>query len=100
AHPGNDIALTPATADPRLHAIVDSQPLIQGHAGAGVPLVRPPYGHHDLLVDREIQAQGMLEVLWSVDSRDGEGGTTGPEVLQNVENGLGPGSIVLFHEKR
>ena len=99
-HTWNHIDLTTATVDQLQHEVVDSQQLLQDHSGASVRLFRPPYGHHDLLVDREIQAQGMLEVLWSVDSRDGEGGTTGPEVLQNVENGLGPGSIVLFHENR
>jgi peptidoglycan/xylan/chitin deacetylase (PgdA/CDA1 family) len=99
-HTWDHIDLTTATADELQHEVVDSQQLIEQHSGADVRLFRPPYGRHDLLVDREIQAQGMVEVLWSVDSQDGETGTSGPDVLQNVEDGLRPGAIVLMHENR
>ena len=52
-------------------------------------------------VDDELRAArlGMLEVLWSIDSRDSEGATW-TEMLRNVKAELRPGSIVLFHENR
>ena len=38
-----------------------------------VQLFRPPYGAHDRAVDETARTLGLLEVLWSVDSRDSEG---------------------------
>jgi len=99
-HTWDHVDLTSATEDELQHEVVDSQQLIEEHSGVAVRLFRPPYGRRDLLVDREIQAQEMVEVLWSVDSQDGENGTSGAEVLQNVEDGLRPGAIVLMHENR
>ena len=99
-HTYDHIDLIGATQQQLDHEIVDSQQVIQQHSGADVRLFRPPYGHHDIIVDHEVQAQGMLEVMWSVDSRDGVTGTTDTQVLQNVEQGLRPGAIVLMHENR
>jgi len=62
-------------------------------------LFRPPYGAHNASADRQARALGMLQVLWSIDSRDSEGadwrGIT-KRVLSNVRSG----SIVLLHENR
>ena len=82
------------------HQVVDARNLIREHARTQVRLFRPPYGHHDPTVDRAVQAAGMLEVLWTVDSLDGANGVTAPEVLRNVTAGLRPGAIVLLHENR
>jgi peptidoglycan/xylan/chitin deacetylase (PgdA/CDA1 family) len=62
-----------------------------------VQLFRPPYGAHDRAVDETARTLGLLEVLWSVDSRDSEGAPAS-RVASNVERGLRPGSIVLLHE--
>jgi peptidoglycan/xylan/chitin deacetylase (PgdA/CDA1 family) len=82
------------------HQVVDAKALIEQHAGTGVRLFRPPYGHHDPVVDHAVQRAGMLEVLWTVDSQDGANGVTAPQVLANVVAGLRPGAIVLLHENR
>jgi peptidoglycan-N-acetylglucosamine deacetylase len=68
-------------------------------SGADVMLFRPPYGAHSPAVDDEARRLGMLEVLWSIDSRDSEGATW-DEMLRSVEGKLRPGAIVLFHENR
>jgi peptidoglycan/xylan/chitin deacetylase (PgdA/CDA1 family) len=99
-HTYDHIDLVGATRDVLDHQIVDSQRLIEEHAGTDVRLFRPPYGHRDATLDREVQAAGMLEVLWSVDSQDGLTGATAPTVLENVRDGLRPGAIVLLHENR
>ena len=39
----------------------------------------------------------MLQVLWSVDSRDSDGATLA-QIERNVLQGLRPGAIVLLHE--
>lgn len=69
-------------------------------AGHGpVVLFRPPYGAHDATVDATARRLGMLEVLWSIDSRDSEGADW-RRMLATVEGSLRPGDIVLFHENR
>jgi peptidoglycan/xylan/chitin deacetylase (PgdA/CDA1 family) len=64
-----------------------------------VLLFRPPGGFHDADVDALINAHGMLEVMWSVDTRDSAGATT-RDVLRNAIEGLKPGAIILMHENR
>jgi peptidoglycan/xylan/chitin deacetylase (PgdA/CDA1 family) len=64
-----------------------------------VVLFRPPGGFHDGDVDQLIAAYGLLEVMWSTDSRDSAGATT-REVFRNAVEGLKPGAIILLHENR
>jgi peptidoglycan/xylan/chitin deacetylase (PgdA/CDA1 family) len=99
-HTYNHHEMVGASQDVLQHEVIDSKRLIEEHSGTQVRLFRPPYGHHDALLDNEVQAAGMLEVLWNVDSRDGVTGTTGGTVLTNVLDGLRPGAIVLMHENR
>ena len=65
--------------------------------GRRVILFRPPYGERTRAVDRASHGLHMLEVLWSVDSRDSDGATLG-QIERNVLQGLRPGAIVLLHE--
>jgi peptidoglycan/xylan/chitin deacetylase (PgdA/CDA1 family) len=71
---------------------------------AGVPILlfRPPYGARTRAIDREVQRQGMVEVLWDVDS--GDSNVLAPQdyaaIARNVLRAIRPGSIVLFHENR
>jgi peptidoglycan/xylan/chitin deacetylase (PgdA/CDA1 family) len=76
-----------------------TQRALERDSGAPVRLFRPPYGVHDMTVDDEARALGMLEVLWTVDSRDSEGATW-RHIYANVRAGLRPGAIVLMHENR
>src|SRR5947199_7469979 len=41
----------------------------------------------------------MLEVIWTMDSRDSLGAEWNG-IIENVEAGLHPGSIILMHENR
>lgn len=71
--------------------------LIAHVTGEPVVLFRPPYEGRAQAIDREIDALGMLQVLWNVDSRD----SLGADYLgieQHVIAGLKPGSIILMHE--
>lgn len=62
-----------------------------------LPFLRPPYGRWNKKVKAVCQRLNCHIILWNVDSRDWEGGSA-EEVLAKVVDGLGPGSIVLFHE--
>jgi peptidoglycan-N-acetylglucosamine deacetylase len=71
-------------------------------AGPPVDLFRPPFGAHTAAVDAEVQREGMVEVLWDVDSRDSQ--VSPPQdfhaISANVRRHVRPGSIVLMHENR
>jgi len=64
-----------------------------------VRLFRPPYGRRSAAVDRTARSLGLLEVLWSVDSRDSLGADW-LGIAKNVKAGLRPGAIILLHENR
>ena len=71
-------------------------------AGPPVDLFRPPYEGRTPAIDREVARQGMLEILWTVDSKDSQ--VSPPQsyrqISATVRRALRPGAIVLFHENR
>jgi peptidoglycan/xylan/chitin deacetylase (PgdA/CDA1 family) len=77
--------------------IADARDAISATAGIPVSLFRPPYGARNARVDAQARAQGLLEVLWDVDTRDSERATSAT-ILANARRGLRGGSIVLMHE--
>jgi peptidoglycan/xylan/chitin deacetylase (PgdA/CDA1 family) len=80
--------------------IARTQQALARATGAPVQLFRPPYGFHDVAVDREVRRLGMLEVLWSLDSRDSypPPGASADEIVRTLARSLRSGSIVLMHE--
>jgi peptidoglycan/xylan/chitin deacetylase (PgdA/CDA1 family) len=98
-HSFDHVSLTGATQETLEHQVGDARDAIAEAAGGPVTLFRPPLGARDASVDASVEAHGMLQVLWSVDSLDSRGATT-VEVLANVTESIRPGSIVLLHENR
>jgi peptidoglycan/xylan/chitin deacetylase (PgdA/CDA1 family) len=82
--------------------IMGGRDAIDAAAKTTVRLFRPPYGAHDPFVDRQVKRDGMLEVLWSIDS--GDSNPFHPQsyvaITRTVERWIRPGSIVLFHDGR
>jgi peptidoglycan/xylan/chitin deacetylase (PgdA/CDA1 family) len=70
---------------------------IEAQTGQLVDLFRPPYGATSPAIAATARHLGLLEILWSVDSRDSLGADW-TRVIQNVEAGLHPGAIILMHE--
>lgn len=69
-----------------------------GRANGGeVSLFRPPYGARSPKVLRVARRMGLLEVLWSIDSRDWQFRRQ-RKVRAILEDGLRPGAIILMHE--
>jgi peptidoglycan/xylan/chitin deacetylase (PgdA/CDA1 family) len=64
-----------------------------------VDLFRPPYGAHDRAIDAEARRLGMLEALWSVDSRDSLGAPW-YRIAATVDRDARPGAVILLHENR
>jgi peptidoglycan/xylan/chitin deacetylase (PgdA/CDA1 family) len=60
---------------------------------------RPPYGAFNPEITDIANRMGMVEILWSVDSRDSEGANF-QQIANNVKDGLRPGAIILMHENR
>ena len=79
--------------------IAGAKRAIERSSGAPVFLFRPPYGARDAAIDGLVGSLGLLEVLWTVDSRDSLGASYA-QIEHNVIAGLHPGAIILMHENR
>jgi peptidoglycan-N-acetylglucosamine deacetylase len=73
--------------------------LIERDSGQSVDLFRPPYGAQDRAVNRIASRLGLLDIMWSIDSRDSLGANWAG-IIKNVESDLRPGAIILMHENR
>jgi peptidoglycan/xylan/chitin deacetylase (PgdA/CDA1 family) len=80
--------------------IARTQDALERVTGTAVRLFRPPYGFRDPTVDHQARRLGMLDVLWSLDSRDSypSPGASAAEIIGTLARSLRPGSIVLMHE--
>lgn len=64
-----------------------------------IHLFRPPYGGLSPAVEATARKLHMVDVLWSIDSRDWAGAKWN-QIAANVLREVRPGSIVLMHENR
>jgi peptidoglycan/xylan/chitin deacetylase (PgdA/CDA1 family) len=91
------LPLSAATAE-----IAGGRAAAERAAGPPVDLFRPPYGAHTRAIDAEVRREGMVEILWDVDSEDSL--VSPPQdfhaISANVRRSIRPGSIVLMHENR
>lgn len=65
--------------------------------GIHAPLLRPPYGDTNASVRQRIEAKGMLQTMWSVDTLDWQAGATTDSIVakaMTVKNG----GIILMHD--
>ncbi|WP_052274166.1 polysaccharide deacetylase family protein [Arthrobacter sp. L77] len=83
--------LTAALAD------IDAATVVHRDLGHDAPtLFRPPYGSTSSALRAAVESRGMLEVLWTVDSKDFEAGTAEQVVEQS--KGMTDGGILLLHD--
>jgi peptidoglycan/xylan/chitin deacetylase (PgdA/CDA1 family) len=71
--------------------------MIERDSGRAVDLFRPPYGAQDPAVNQIAKRLGLLDIMWSYDSRDSLGANWAG-IIKNVEADMRPGSIILMHE--
>ncbi len=69
---------------------------IMALTGVMPDLIRCPFGEYDDHVISAIRGMGMEPIQWDVDSLDWKG-ISAEEMARRVNKGVGPGSIVLFH---
>ncbi|MDP9343462.1 MAG: polysaccharide deacetylase family protein [Actinomycetota bacterium] len=98
-HTWNHVSLVGKPNATLVSEVLATQTAIAQVTGAPVVLFRPPYGAHDAALDSFLEAHGMLEVLWSIDSMDSQGASP-DQILARVSSGLRPGAIILLHENR
>jgi peptidoglycan/xylan/chitin deacetylase (PgdA/CDA1 family) len=98
-HTYHHLYLPALTAAQISSEITSTAQKITENTGEPVLLFRPPYGGRNAVVDAAARKLGLLEVLWSVDSRDSLGANWAG-IIANVEAGLRPGAIILMHENR
>lgn len=92
----HDLAHLPAAAIRR--EISAGERAVAAASGSRPLLFRPPYDATDPLADRLVRRAGLLQVFWSVDSRDWQNGKPAA-IRQRVDSELGPGGIILLHEQ-
>ena len=67
-------------------------------AGANPMLFRPPGGSFSAAVVRAAEQRGERVVLWSVDPRDWQPGTSARQITRHVLATVRPGSIIELHD--
>jgi peptidoglycan/xylan/chitin deacetylase (PgdA/CDA1 family) len=96
-HTYHHLLLSALPADQVRSEIELTKQKIERASGQPVDLFRPPYGGRNATVDGTAKSLGLLEVMWTMDSRDSLGAEWNG-IIQNVEAGLRAGSIILMHE--
>ena len=78
--------------------IISAKQLIERDSHRQVSLFRPPGGHLNQPLIRQINEAGMKVVLWNIDP--GDWYASPEKIITNVFTNLRPGSIILLHEGR
>lgn len=76
--------------------ISSTQWVLRDLTGREPTLFRPPYGETNDQVRADEQRIGLLEVLWTVDSRDWAGASV--QEIAAAAHTLQPGGIILMHD--
>jgi peptidoglycan/xylan/chitin deacetylase (PgdA/CDA1 family) len=76
--------------------ISSTQWVLRDITGREPALFRPPFGETNEQVRADEQRIGLLEVLWTVDSRDWAGASA--EEIAAAARTLQPGGIILMHD--
>jgi peptidoglycan/xylan/chitin deacetylase (PgdA/CDA1 family) len=98
-HTWSHVSMVPGSSSLYADQISRTRNLEQQLTHQSVYLFRPPYGSQDSALNDYLRSQGMLDIMWSIDSRDSQGANA-DQIYRNVRKSIGPGSIVLMHDNR
>jgi peptidoglycan/xylan/chitin deacetylase (PgdA/CDA1 family) len=82
-----------------LSEVVRPRNAIRRYTREQVLFFRPPWGSRDRALDAFVKSQGMIEMMWTIDTHDSEGAKA-DEIVNAIFNQVQPGSIILMHENR
>jgi peptidoglycan/xylan/chitin deacetylase (PgdA/CDA1 family) len=78
-------------------ADIDASTVVHRDLGHEPPtMFRPPYGNTSPELRAAVESRGMIEVLWTVDSKDFEAATA--EQVAERSKGMTDGGILLLHD--
>ena len=83
--------LTCCRRPPPRREIARTRALLTRSSGGPVFLFRPPYGARNATIDSIARANGLLQILWTVDSADSLGANYA-QIERNVIAGPAPGA--------
>jgi peptidoglycan/xylan/chitin deacetylase (PgdA/CDA1 family) len=84
------------TEDEVISELDETNRLLEEITGSRSTIMRPPYGAIGGEEIDFISGQGLSVYLWSLDTLDWAGNSTS-DILQNIEEHLRPGEIILMH---
>ncbi|MFA9446922.1 polysaccharide deacetylase family protein [Egicoccus sp. AB-alg6-2] len=86
------------TIDPETIAeeMASTSALHEELVGEPFEFFRPPFGNTDPAIREEAERQGMVEALWTTDSKDFEAGSV--EQIVEKSTGMEAGGVLLVHE--
>lgn len=93
----HQVAVTSLALTDMAKELADTAKAITAVTHEPVHLFRPPFGSRTAGTDAVARAEGMLQIVWDVDTHDTEGADANA-IARNVAKEVKPGSIVLFHE--
>lgn len=79
--------------------ILAGKEILERISGDVVSYFRPPYGRRTQEIMEFAAEQGLVTVLWDIDSRDWELAENPEQIVENVLSQVRPGSIILLHER-
>jgi peptidoglycan/xylan/chitin deacetylase (PgdA/CDA1 family) len=88
--------MTTLSSNQSFEELASTQWVLSSILGKAPTLYRPPYGSTDAQVRAQEQQLHLLEVLWTVDSRDWAGASA-DDIVAAVRT-LQPGGIILMHD--
>jgi peptidoglycan-N-acetylglucosamine deacetylase len=83
----------------QLQLMQESAEFISAKIGHPITYFRPPYGSVDHFTEKASETTKQIIVYWKVDSEDWRYPRDPVKVLNNIMSEVGPGSIILLHEK-
>ncbi|HJV47362.1 MAG TPA: polysaccharide deacetylase family protein [Bacillota bacterium] len=99
SHTMKHTALGHTGLDSQIHLIKESKEFISDKIGHPVVYFRPPYGSVDQNTPKAAEETKQIITYWQADSEDWKYPHNPDKVLNNIMSEVGPGAIILLHEK-
>ncbi len=97
-HSWSHAAFTTLSSKDIKRELATTQAVITRETGQDFMAMRPPYGARNSFTTKTVDKLGYAEILWSADSEDALA-KDWRTIAKNTIDGIGPGSVVLMHDR-
>lgn len=97
-HTVSHTALTTLSAPEIKRELAGTQALITKETDQDFMMMRPPYGARNDFSTKTVDKLGYAEILWSADSEDALA-QDWKAIAKKAIDGLGPGAVILMHDR-